>query len=229
MSHPRLLNKLTYTDGFKLDIYENINVINPFLVISKANIKLDINIYNILVSIRDRIIRSLEFKIIYQGNNCGPNAREICIGIPTYITRETSTYITRETSTYITRGILLIHKWKTKIYQDVYKDIFGSDSIGMSYHALAYFLINDYHIAIDTTSNKDKIQFYISANKNDFIDIIKTRFQCDQFSVYSDYEDPNLHIRNHTNIDNVILSSNDYTDLYRDIIKKYYDRITSLF
>lgn len=213
MSYPRLLNTLTYTDGFKLDIYENINVINPFLVISKANIKLDINIYNILVSIRDRIIRSLEFKIIYQGNNCGPNAREICIGIPTYITR----------------GILLIYKWKTKIYQDVYKDIFGSDSIGMSYHALAYFLINDYHIAIDTTSNKDKIQFYISANKNDFIDIIKTRFQCDQFSVYSDYEDPNLHIRNHTNIDNVILSSNDYTDLYRDIIKKYYDRITSLF
>ena len=192
MSYPRLLNTITYTDGFKLDIYENINVINPFLLISKADITIDINIYSILVSIRNKIIRSLEFKIAYQSNNCGPNARELC----------------REISTYITRGILLIYKWKTKIYEDVYKDIFGSDSIGMSYHALAYFLINDYHIAIDTTSSKDKIQFYISADKNDFIDIIKTRYQCEKFNVYSDYENSNLHTRNHTNIDNVILSSN---------------------
>jgi hypothetical protein len=162
-----------------------------------------------LVSIRNKIVRSLEFKIVYQSNNCGPNAIEICIGI--------STYITREISTYITRGILLIYEWNTKIYEDVYIDIFGSDSIGMSYHALAYFLINDYHIAIDTTSSKDKIQFYISDDKNDFIDIIKTRFQCEKFNVYSDYENLSLHTRNHTNIDNIILSSDDYTDLY-DII-----------
>ena len=196
MSYPKLLNALTYTDGYKLDIYENINILKPFLVISKADTKLDINIYNILVSIHNKIIRSLEFKILYQSNNCGPNSREICIGIPTYTTR----------------GILLIYEWKTKIYEDIYKDIFDSDSSGMSYHALAYFLINDYHIAIETTSSKDKIQFYISNNENDFIDIIKTRFQCNKFNVYADYEDPNLHIRNYSDIDNVILSSDNYTE-----------------
>ena len=107
MSHPRLLNTITYTDGFTLDIYENINIINPFLLISKADITLDIDIYTILVSIRNKIIRLLEFKIVYQGNNCGSNARELCIGI----------------STYITRGILLIYKWKTKIYENVYRNI----------------------------------------------------------------------------------------------------------
>lgn len=190
-------SRLTYTDGFKLNIYKNKYVPNSFLLISKDDSVLDINIYNILVSIHYKIITSLEFKIEYQSNNCGPNSREICIGIPTYPTR----------------GILLIYEWKTKIYQDVYKDIFGSDSIGMSYHALAYFLINDYHIAIDTTSSKDKIQFYISNDKNDFIDIIKARYQCKQFNVYSDYKNPDLLAPAYKKLDEtVILSSNNCTE-----------------
>jgi hypothetical protein len=93
-------------------------------------------------------------------------------------------------------GKIIITKWNENIgdnVKDNIKLVYGEigNTIGVSnssYHALAYLTFyiegTQYHVAIETTlCNPYKLQFYLGSSDDEFNEIIKARYQCEEFKI----------------------------------------------
>jgi len=104
-------------------------------------------------------------------NVCGNNAEYICKNFK---------------SDGVTLGKIIITEWiRNSEIQKSIEEIYGR-ILGSSYHALAYLDITlgeiKYYVAIETTISK-QLQFYISSDRKNFANIIKSRYQCDNFRI----------------------------------------------
>ena len=164
-------------------------------------------------------------------NTCGPNSNRICdiSANPLFLPVDYKYTIDK-------RGILIIDKikptWKhTKLNNfDLVSNFDNIDSypsyitdlavVNRSYHALAFLYftndeMNEIFIAIESTTKP--IQFCVADNKNDFIKIIKTRYQCVDFNVYENYSIFEFYNRP----DKIIWSSEETPEELEETKKKY--------
>jgi hypothetical protein len=143
--------------------------------------------YNLAVDsylnkIFDAIVPSYSSNKLWYSNRCGENAEFVCKTLK---------------MDGIRPGKIIITDWVGKnaenlaIIASVYEPRGGS--IGMSYHALVYLEINIddkiYHIAIETTLCVPyKLQFYVGNNIDELRQILRIRYQCNDFKISHDCE-----------------------------------------
>ena len=113
-------------------------------------------------------------------NNCAVNSMFLCH----YLKGNLEKYSTN----HIDIGRLIIVNWVEGNEIEKIKDVYGEtrNSIGRAFHELLYLSINiegqTYHIAVETTIfSPYHLQFYIGTN--DFEELIKTRYQCENFFI----------------------------------------------
>ena len=141
----------------------------------------DENLNDYLNSIFDKINKFYEQKHLQYSRCCGKNATFICNNLKIK---------------GIKVGKIIINDWKNNMNEvdlETIKSTYGEYDIciGSSYHALAYLILNiekiKYHIAIETTSNDPyKLQFYIGNSYDEFLTILKRRYQCNK--IYKSFE-----------------------------------------
>ena len=130
-----------------------------------------------LNTIFDVIFPYYKDKSLSYSNVCGANAEFICKNLKI---------------SGLILGKIIITDWVPqndeliKLIVSVYGAI--RNTIGASYHALAYLTViieeTTYYVAIETTSCVPyKLQFYVASNENDFKEIIKARYQCSNFKI----------------------------------------------
>ena len=178
--------------NYKKNSYEYI-----ITYITKYNIKLDKVLKSIFYKIKFYYSKSyLEY-----ANVAEKNAQYICKNLKSYIylIAIIENIKIREVET----GKIIITKWNKNIDDNVkdninlvYGGIGNTIGVGNSnYHALAYLTFyiegTKYHVAIETTLfNPYKLQFYVGSSADEFNEIIKARYQCEEFKIsYECYKD----------------------------------------
>ena len=152
---------------------------NKYIItyIEEYNTLLDNVINDIFVSIFPHYGKNL-----WYSNVCGANAEFICKKLKLNLNE-------------LKLGKIIINDWVTKNDKllETIESVYGNIgvTIGASYHALAYLTVliegTKYYVAIETTSCVPyKLQFYVGSNENEFNQIIKTRYQCNDFKISFD-------------------------------------------
>ncbi len=160
-----------YTLNYKSNEYKYI-----ITFVSEYDITLDTYLDRIFNYVFPLYESHLRYSIV-----CGNNAEYICKNLQKMMDNITNI------------GKIIIVNWipkNTEIFNKI-ESVYGhiGISIGASYHALAYLEIGPYYVAIETTSCIPyKLQFYVANNKEEFTNIIKSRYQCIDFKVSFDCE-----------------------------------------
>uniref|UniRef100_A0A6C0EAV5 Uncharacterized protein n=1 Tax=viral metagenome TaxID=1070528 RepID=A0A6C0EAV5_9ZZZZ len=167
--------------GKTLVNYKTISSNYIITYITKYNINLDDLLQEIIYKISAYYPNHL-----VHSNVCGKNAEYICNNLIS------SMKFMKNKVREVTTGKIIITKW-LKLDDDVKKNIelvYGEigTTIGSSFHALAYltfyFERTQYHVAIETTlCIPYKLQFYVGSSADELNEIIKARYQCEEFKI----------------------------------------------
>jgi len=160
--------------------------------------------YNIKL---DEVLKFISYKISgYYGkhleysNVSEKNAQYICNNLKSYIyliaiTQKIKILNVKTVKIIITKWNNIGDNVKNNINL-VYGGIGNTIGVGNSnHHALAYLTFDiegkQYHVAIETTLfNPYKLQFYVGSSADEFNEIIKARYQCEEFKIsYECYKD----------------------------------------
>jgi hypothetical protein len=161
--------------------------LNKYIITYKENYNpiLDKYINNIF----DSFFPYYKTKELEYSNVCGANAEFICTKL------KKDGLIKNLKIDGLILGKIIITQWYPKDHKIIKKIelVYGpiNITIGASYHALAYLevIIDEirYYVAIETTlCIPYKLQFFVGSNKDEFENIIMTRYQCSEFKTSFD-------------------------------------------